>query len=115
MNHLNQAVSINIVLVFSSLMMAAAANASLLDCSKSLGLELASGAECISAETSVIEHRSPGLNEVIPTPSATAASTGFQVNQTRSASAVPESAPLLVLIGALLAVVLVRAKSYNTK
>lgn len=115
MNHLNQAVSINIVLVFSGLMMAAAANASLLDCSKSLGLELASGAECIPAQTTVIERQSPGLNEGVSAPSANVASTGFQVNQTRTGSAVPESAPLLVLIGALLAVVLVRAKSYNTK
>ena len=115
MKHLNQAVSINAALVFSMLIMAVAANASQLDCSKSLGLELASSADCIFAEITAKEPQSPGLEKGISAPSANTAAAGFQVNQARTASAVPESAPLLVLIGAMLAVVLVRAKSYNTK
>ena len=92
MKHLDQAVSINIVLVFSALMMAAAANA-----------------------TTAGEGKSTAGKHGISAPATNTTATGFQVNQTRSASAVPESAPLLVMIGALLAVLLVRAKSYNTK
>ena len=40
---------------------------------------------------------------------------GFHVNQTLGDEGAPESAPLLLLLGALLTVVLVRAKSFNNK
>jgi uncharacterized low-complexity protein len=115
MKHLDQAVSINIVLVFSALMMAAAANAAMLDCSKSLSLKLVASADCIAVEMTAGEGKSTAGKHGISAPATNTTATGFQVNQTRSASAVPESAPLLVMIGALLAVLLVRAKSYNTK
>lgn len=91
------------------------ANASLLDCTKSLGMGLASGAECIPAETVSVHGQSEVLKDAPPTQPLNVARVGFQVDPARTASAVPESAPLLVLFGALLAVVLVRARSCNTK
>lgn len=115
MKHLDQAVSFNIVLVLSALMMAASANASMLDCSKSLRLELGSNADCIFVEMATAEGKIAVGNHSVSAPATNTAVAGFQVNQTRTASAIPESAPLLVLIGALLSVLLVRAKSYNTK
>ncbi|WP_062060116.1 hypothetical protein [Cellvibrio sp. OA-2007] len=115
MKHLNQAVSINIVLVLSALMMAAAANASMLDCGKSLRLELVASADCVFVEMTAAEGKVTVGNHSVSAPATNTPGAGFQVNQTRTASAIPESAPLLVLIGALLAVLLVRAKSYNTK
>lgn len=115
MLHLNGTISIKLAFIFIALVAAAAANASLLDCTKSLATELASGAECAPIAPLVDEGKSPVLQESIPAQPIQIALAGFQLNQTRTTSAVPESAPLLVLIGALLAVVLVRAKSCNTK
>lgn len=40
---------------------------------------------------------------------------GFHVNKTQGDKGAPESAPLLLLLGTLLVVVLVRAKSFNNK
>jgi hypothetical protein len=115
MIHLDSSASIKLAFLFIALTVAAAANASLLDCTKSLGTELTSGAECIPVAPSVNEGKSYVLRESIPSQPIKTALVGFQLNQTRTTSAVPESAPLLVLVGALLAVLLVRAKSCNTK
>lgn len=116
MDHTYGVASIKLALIFIALTAAGAANASLLDCTKSLSMSLVTGAECAPVEAAADNGQSYVLKEaIIPAPPIKAGLAGFQVDQTRGASAVPESAPLVVLIGALLAVVLVRAKSCNTK
>jgi len=115
MLHFSGTNSIKLGLVFIMLVLAAAANASLLDCTKSLGAGLASGAECAPLAPLIDEGKSHVVQEAIPAQPIEAVLAGFQVNHPSTTSALPESAPLLVLIGALLAVVLVRAKSCNTK
>lgn len=115
MVHLRNTVSVKLVFILIALMAATAANASLLDCTKSLATDLASGVECAPMAPLVNEGKSLVLQESIPAQPIQPELAGFQLNQVRTTSAVPESAPLLVLIGALLAVVLVRAKSCNTK
>lgn len=115
MIHFDSTANAKLVFLFIALMAAAAANASLLDCTKSLATELASGAECAPIAPLVNEGKSYVVQEAIPAQPIKAALEGFQLNRARTTSAVPESAPLLVLIGALLTVVLVRAKSCNTK
>lgn len=115
MFHLYNITGVKLAFVFITLVAAAAANASLLDCTKFVGVELASGAECTPTGIMVHDDQSYVLKDAISAPPINTVRASFQVNQTRSASAIPESAPLLVLIGALLTVVLVRAKSCNTK
>lgn len=114
MVHLRNTVSVKLVFILIALMAATAANASLLDCNKFPGMESVSGLECVPKEEEVDTGHEPVKN-VLPGTPINNALTSFQVDQTRSASAIPESAPLLVLFGALLAVVLVRAKSHNSK
>jgi len=115
MDHSSGVASVKLALIFIALVVAATAKASLLDCTKPAGAALVAGAECAPVEIMTHDGQSYVLKEAIPTPPIEASRAGFQMDQTRSASAIPESAPLLVLIGALLAVVLVRAKSCNTK
>lgn len=110
MIHPHSTASVKLALICIALIAAAEANASLLDCTKSLAL--ASGAECAPIANT---DQSYVMKEAIPAPPIKAARASFQVNQTRVTSAVPESAPLLVLVGALLTVALIRAKSCNTK
>lgn len=105
------------VLIPLALMMSLNANALLLDCSKSPNTHLAPDAQCKSAE--YVTHASPvtALKEAIPVvaPAVIATGGGFQLNQTRASDAATGSAPLLVLICALVGVILIRAKSYNSK
>lgn len=114
MVHLHNTVSVKLVFIMIALMAASAANASLLDCNKLLAMESASGLECVPKEMVVDTGYEP-VEDALPGTPINNALTSFQIDQTRSASAIPESAPLLVLFGALLAVVLVRAKSHNSK
>lgn len=88
-----------------------AANATLLDCSKNQAL---SGV-CVPTETL---HSGYVLKDAIPAPAPVAkvaAIGGFQLNQVRTARAIPASVLLLCLVCALLSVVLLRAKSANSK
>ncbi|HCS63755.1 MAG TPA: hypothetical protein DIW64_06480 [Cellvibrio sp.] len=114
MVHLHNTVSVKLVFILIALMAATTANASLLDCNKFPGMESASGLECVPKEEEV-DTGHELVKDALPGTPINHALTSFQVDQTRSASAIPESAPLLVLVGALLAVVLVRAKSHNSK
>jgi len=115
MLHSNGTISIKFALIFIALVAAAAANASLLDCPGSLDVNPIGDAQCSPIEPLADEGQISVLQEAIPTQPIQVALAGFQLNQARTTSAVPESAPLLVLIGALLAVLLVRAKSHNSK
>ena len=115
MMHLYSRTSVKFALVFTTLMAAATANALLLDCTTSPGAELLPGAECTPADPVV--NKTPGyvLEEAIPVTPINAALVAFQVDQARSSGPISNSVPLLVLIGALLSVLLVRAKRFNTK
>ncbi len=115
MIHLDSAASVKLALFLIALMATAATHASLLDCTTSPDTDLVADAQCAPVEPLVDDGQSYTLQEAIPAQPIKAVLAGFQVNQTRTTSALPESAPLLVLIGALLAVLLVRAKSCNTK
>ena len=97
------------------LMASLSAHASLLDCSKSSVVGLTTGAQCVPVVAGSVNGQSAELKNALPAQVANTASVGFHVDQSRAARAVPESAPLLVLFGALLAIVLVRARSCNTK
>lgn len=117
MMHLHSTASIKFALICITLITTAGANASLLDCTKSMGMKLASGAgaACAPIETIANTGQANALKKNVPATPIKAASVSFRVDQTRTPSAVPESAPLLVLVGVLLAVALIRAKSCNTK
>lgn len=115
MYHLCSSAPLKHSLVFIVLMTSATANASLLDCTESSGATLAAGVECASVETLLTGDQTYAEIEATPAPPIGVALAGYQVDKARTPSALPESAPLLVLVGALLAVVLVRAKSHNSK
>lgn len=115
MLHHNGTISIKFALIFIALVAAAAANASLLDCPGSLDANVGADAQCAPIEPLTDDGQSSVLQEAVPVQAIQVALVGFQLNPARTTSALPESAPLLVLIGALLAVLLVRAKSHNSK
>ncbi len=115
MYHLCSSATLKHTLVFIVLMTSASANASLLDCTESSGATLAAGVECASVESLLPGDQTNADKEATPAPPIGAAFAGYQIGKARSPSALPESAPLLVLVVALLAVVLVRAKSHNSK
>jgi hypothetical protein len=117
MMHLHSTASVKFALICITLITAAGANASLLDCTKSMGMVLASGAgaACAPIKTIANTGQANALKKDAPASPIKAAGVSFQVDQTRATSAVPESAPLLVLVGVLLAVALIRTKSCNTK
>ncbi|MDO8344579.1 MAG: hypothetical protein Q7T48_15360 [Cellvibrio sp.] len=108
MIYFHSAASVKLALILMALLAATVANASLLDCTHS------SGVECVPKEA-VVDTGHESVQDGLPVTPINIALTSFRVDQTRGASAIPESAPLLVLFGALLAVVLVRAKSHNSK
>ena len=114
MKHLNQAVSVNMALVLSVLIMAGGANASTPLCNRSLQLDLVSSTDCllfgVAAKQPAV--RSP---HQLPAPEQHLPASGFQVNPTDTTGVVPKSALLLVVVGALLTLLSVRAKSCNTK
>jgi hypothetical protein len=113
MIHIHSAVSVKLVYIFIICVITPTANASLPECASRLGIELAS--ECARVEPLLNDTQSFLVKEPIPVQPIKAVLADFQVDQNRAANAIPESAPLLLLIGALLAVALVRAKSCNTK
>jgi len=115
MLHCENRASVKLALVFITWMAAAVANASLLDCTSTLGVEPISGAGCAPAERAAKQAPTYGLQEAIPATPINAALAAFQIDQTRHTDPMSNSAPLLVLMGALLAVLLVRAKRFNTK
>ena len=102
---------------FIALMASFAANASLLDCSKNMGIGLHPDIACKPAEAAT--NNSPTYILKEPAPAVITATnssvSGFHVHQSRSSGAFSGSAPLIGLICALLGVVLLRAKSCNTK
>lgn len=115
MLHPNGTISIKFALIFIALVTAVAANASLLDCPGSLDAHSVADEQCTPIEPFADDGQTPVLQEAVPAQPIQVALVGFQLNQARTTSALLESAPLLVLIGALLAVLLVRAKSHNSK
>jgi hypothetical protein len=115
MIHIYSTASVKSALFLIAVMATAATHASLLDCTTSPYVDVVADAPCTPIEPLVDESKTYILEEAIPAQPIKAVLAGFQVNQTRATSALPESAPLVVLIGALLAVLLVRAKSCNTK
>lgn len=104
-------------MLLAIVLMAAAANASVLECNKTLQVNQAFTAKCKSVEQIAGATSVNTLKGAIPavTPTAIVAGGGFPLNQTRASDAATGSAPLLVLISALVGVILIRAKSYNSK
>lgn len=101
-------------LVIVALMATAAVNASPLDCTAPVGAG-ASGVQCIPDGNIASIDAAPALKEAVPVVSANLASQGFHINQARSPSSMPESVPLMLLITAVIAILLVRAKRFNNK
>lgn len=113
MHHLYSSAPLKHALVFIVLLTSTPASASLLDCTESPGAAIAAGVDCASLESSVEVDQPYSIKEAAP--SLEVGFAGYQVDQTRNSGALPESAPLLVLLGSLLAVLLVRAKNRNSK
>lgn len=112
MFHISTKIRLTFLLTFLLLITATATNAALLNCDKSLAVEL-TGEECNSVVTQQHVSAVAVLQDAVPARSTNVAFSGYHVEP--SPSAIPESAPLLILIVALLAVLLVRAKRFNTK
>ena len=108
MMYFHRAASVKLAFIVMALLAATVANAYLLDCTHS------SGVECVSTEALVDTSHEP-VQEGLPATPINMTLMSFHVDQTRRARAIPESAPLLFLFSTLLAVVLVRAKSRNSK
>lgn len=98
-------------------LLAATVNASLLDCSKTPNANLVPDTECKPVYYAANASPVAALKEAIPVATSAAMATGggFKLNQTRTSDAVTDSAPLFILICALVGVILIRAKSYNSK
>lgn len=109
MYHLYSPAKLKLTLGFIVWMTSATASAFLIDCTES------SGVACASVEPLLKRDQAYAVEEDSPAPPLAIGLAGYQVDQTRAPGALPESAPLLVLISGLLAVVLVRAKSHNNK
>lgn len=114
MIHCHGTASVKRGFIIIAFLAASAANAALPDCANFPGADSSTGVECASA-TIVHESGSESLHHSLPATPINATLIKFQADQAPSASAVPESAPLLILVGALLAVFLVRAKRHNNK
>lgn len=88
--------------------------ASLLDCAKIPGIDGNLQGECALGE----HHALAPIAINTPrdtTPPKLLTRTGFQVNAPQSTSSAPDSLPLMVFFAGLLGVLLIRAKSCNTK
>jgi hypothetical protein len=114
MIHCHGITSVKRGLIFIAFLATTSANAALPDCANFPEMESATRAECASA-TVVHESGSEPLHRALPATPINEALMKFQVDPAPAASGVPESAPLLVLVAALLAVFLVRAKRHNNK
>lgn len=115
MLHPNHRASVMLAFVIIILMAAATANASLLDCTTSVGAESLSGSGCTPAEGVLNAASDYAVKDALPVPPINSAPAAFQVDQTRTPSPLSNSVLMLVLMGTFLAVVLVRAKRFNTK
>ena len=112
--------TVNIALGMGLLLLAATSHASLLDCTKVRSVDLANESDCAL-------HMSSGLVAKLDMPKVEArlesdrpafnpqVVTGFEVSSSAANSDIKSSAPLLGLLGILVATLLVKAKSCNTK
>lgn len=116
MLHFNSLTSIKIIVSVILLMTTAATNASLLDCSQSLPANVDMADDCALAANSGEVNNTYGVNNVLPAAllPAVADVSGFHVNRV-SSSKIPGSAPLIGFVCTLLAVLLIRAKAFNSK
>ena len=108
MLHCDNWISAKIVFVFITLVASMAANALMLDCSTTQALP---GTECVATE-GVDSTTLAYAKDKAPSVSTNTTRADFQINQDHQSS---NFAPLLVLLGVLLAALLVRAKRFNTK
>ncbi len=115
MTHRYSMASIKFALLGIILGTTMAANASLLDCTSNLGVELLSGGGCAPIESMINQTPDYVVTDSIPAAPINAELVTFHVDQAHRANTMPNSIPLLVLISALLAILLVRAKGFNTK
>ncbi len=98
-----------------TLILAMDCQASLLDCAKTPGVDRNFQDECVLAES---HHLTPALTTlpaVENTPPPLLARNDFHVSAPQTSSSLPGSIPLIVFFAGLLGVMLIRAKSCNTK
>jgi len=114
MRQFYSAKSVKPVLLMIAMIAAVNVNATPLDCTAAFGAD-ASAVQCVPNGEITSMDSVPALKETTPVALTNAAPQGFHINQARSPRAVPESVPLLILLSAIITVLLVRAKRFNTK
>lgn len=116
MVHQYRLTSAKLVCVISALLLTMSAHASLSNCG-ALALDSAVQLDCVETAAATVNTASvPVLSELKPgAPAHKSSHSEYQVDQSRHASAIPGTVPVLVLISALLVILLIRAKRFNTK
>jgi hypothetical protein len=119
MHHLYKRRVTQLILTGGLLILAVNSNAVLLDCTKVLPFDFTSEHECSlqAMQTSVVMHSSELEMNKVPMrlPARHEVATGFEVHHAATSGGVTVSAPLIGILGALLTLLLVKAKSFNTK
>lgn len=115
MVQLHRTASIKWLLALIASLLAAAADASLLDCAPSKGEEQALYVDCNQMQMLPVHDQIRRARETTSVHPTNVVYGGFQVDPTRTPGTAPNSAPLLVLTAFLITALLVRAKSHNSK
>lgn len=115
MNLLTLSASHRLAGVAFTLLFAMNCQASLMDCSSSPGVDRNLQGECVSADNHLLTLSPitiPVTDKIPPSPLVR---TGFQVNAPQIANPLLDSLALMIFFAGLLGVILIRAKSCNSK
>lgn len=115
MDRWNLSASHGLATVVFTLLLAAHCQASLLECANIPGVDRHFQGECALVETHRLVPALANLPLADNAPPPLLARTSFQVNVPQASSSLPDTLPIMVFFAGLLGVLLVRAKSCNSK
>lgn len=115
MNQLTLSASHRLAGAAFTLMFAMNCHASLMDCTNIPGIDRNLQGECALADNHLLTLSPIAIPVTDKVPPSSLVRSGFQVNAPQIASPVPDSLALMVFFAGLLGVMLIRAKSCNSK
>jgi len=115
MNQSTLAVSLRLAGAAFTLVLAMNCQALLVDCSSIPGLDRKLQRECVIADNYPFSFSPATTVAMDKAPPLLSMHAGFQLSSPRVASTVPDSLALMVFFAGLLGVILIRAKSCNSK
>ena len=115
MNQLKLSASLRLAGAAFTLIFAVSCQASLMDCTTIPGIDPNLQGECASTDSHLLTLIPASTPVVDSTSPSLLVHTGFQVNAPQVAGTVPDSLAIMMFFAGLLGVMLIRAKSCNSK